>query len=56
MKNSQYTKKQLKLINGEISLESVKGQTVSSLYRKALTNNDEEIAEREYHTKEINSS
>ena len=46
MKNSKYTEKQLKIISGEIPLESVKGQTASALYRKALANNDTELAER----------
>ena len=48
MKNPNYTEKQLKIIRGEISLETVKGQTAAALYRKAIANNDAELAERAY--------
>ena len=47
MKNPNYTEKQLKIIRGEIPLETVKGQTAAALYRKAIANNDAELAERE---------
>jgi len=48
MKNPNYTEKQLKIIRGEIPLETVKGQTAAALYRKAIANNDAELAERAY--------
>ncbi len=48
MVNTNYSEKQLKIISGEIPLETIKGKTASALYLKALANNDTELAEKAY--------
>ncbi|MBQ7872616.1 MAG: hypothetical protein IJ360_01440 [Clostridia bacterium] len=44
MVNKQYSEKQLKVIRGEIPLETVGTKTALALYNKAVANNDVEIA------------
>lgn len=43
MSKTEYTEKQLKIISGEIPIESVNGYTLRFLYTKALANGDEEL-------------
>ncbi len=52
MANQQYTEKQLKIINGEISLETVDGRAAVWLYKKAIENGDMELADRALQRKE----
>lgn len=42
----EYTEKQLKIINGETSMETADGRTLGWLYKKAVANNDHELAEK----------
>ena len=42
----EYTEKQLKIINGETPMEESGGKVVSGLYKKAVANNDHELAEK----------
>ena len=44
MATKEYTEKQKKIISGEIPIESVDGHTIHWLYKKALANNDMELA------------
>ena len=46
MKNTSYTEKQLKIISGEIPLESITSNTARALYNKAVANGDTELAQR----------
>ncbi len=46
MKNSAYSEKQRKIINGEIALETIGTKTALALYNKAIANNDTELAQR----------
>ena len=52
MANTQYTEKQLKIINGEIPLETVDGHSIHWLYKKAIANNDLTLAEKVYNRSE----
>lgn len=52
MANQQYTEKQLKIINGEISLETVDGRAAVWLYKKAIANEDIELANKSLQRKE----
>ena len=46
MDRREYTEKQLKIINGETPMEKANGKTISWLYKKAVANNDHELAEK----------
>ena len=46
MANNEYTEKQLKVINGEIPFESTQGRFLVPFYKKALRNNDDELAKK----------
>ena len=46
MANSRYTEKQLKIINGEISMDTVDGRALRWLYDKALSLGDYELAQK----------
>lgn len=46
MANAKYTELQLKIISGEIPLESVNGRIAVQLYKKALANEDVELTEK----------
>ena len=46
MATKGYTEKQQKIISGEIPIESANGQTIRWLYKKALANNDMELARK----------
>ena len=41
-----YSKKQLKIISGKIPMTSVTGHVLAYIYKKALSNNDEELAKK----------
>ena len=42
----KYTEKQLKIINGETPMEDAGGKVISWLYKKAVANNDHELAKK----------
>ena len=42
----KYTEKQLKIINGETPMEEAGGKVISWLYKKAVANNDHELAKK----------
>ncbi len=44
MASNEYTEKQLKVINGEMPIESMTGQGLYHFYKKAIANNDEKLA------------
>ena len=44
MANTQYTEKQLKIISGEIPLDTIDGYAAVWLYKKAVANGDTELA------------
>ena len=44
MANNEYTEKQLQVINGEIPIESMSGQSLRWFYKKAVANDDEKLA------------
>lgn len=46
MASTEYTGKQLKIINGELPIETVSGRALRWFYQKALDNNDSELAQR----------
>lgn len=46
MANAEYTKKQLKIISGEIPMETIDGRAAIWLYNKAIENGDAELAEK----------
>lgn len=46
MANSEYTEKQLQIINGEIPIESVNGYFLRWFYQKSLVNKDEDLANK----------
>lgn len=52
MANTQYTEKQLKIISGEIPLDTIDGYTAVWLYKKAVTNGDTELATKVLNRKE----
>ena len=52
MAKKQYTEKQLKIISGEIPLDSIDGRDATRLYKKAIENGDEELAEKALQRKE----
>ena len=52
MANTQYTEKQLKIISGEIPLDTIDGYTAVWLYKKAVANGDTELATKVLDRKE----
>ena len=52
MIKKQYTEKQLKIISGEIPLETIDGREATWLYKKAIENGDMELADRALQRKE----
>ena len=46
MATLEYTKMQLKVISGEIPIERASGRLLYPLYKKAITNGDEELAKK----------
>ena len=52
MANQQYTERQLKIISGEIPMETIDGRDATWLYKKAIENGDAELAEKALRRKE----
>ena len=53
MANQQYTERQLKIISGEIPMETIDGRDATWLYKKAIENGDAELAEKALRRKEL---